>query len=151
MSETMGIETCFCDLYGQISLNIKPVLYAKHVRDFAALSKVISDKEQEYVLVFAVRDDRTVTSGTVVAIGHRDVTTFPVASLFKAAIASGAAGIVVVHNHPSGSLKISKLDKKSLKVWQKAGKLLDIPVIAALIVAKKRWAAYSEPGKRGRL
>jgi DNA repair protein RadC len=55
--------------------------------------------------------------------------------VFRLAIAEGAAGIVVVHNHPSGDPTPSADDRSIRKQLVDAGKIIDIPVYVSFAEA----------------
>ncbi len=55
--------------------------------------------------------------------------------VFAAAIKAMAAGIIVAHNHPSGSLIPSQADIELTKKLRRAGETLDIPVLDHVILA----------------
>lgn len=131
-------------------MKIKPGLHAKGPQDIATLSRPISNQEQEFLIVFNLKGTYEVTSATIVAIGDRNVTVCPQCQVFKSAIAEGAAGIVIVHNHPSGTLKLSKVDKRSIKQWLKIGALLEIAIIDAMVVTEDRWRSYGWLAKDGK-
>jgi len=48
--------------------------------------------------------------------------------VFRAAILAGAAGIILVHNHPSGDPTPSADDRAATRQMVDAGRLLDVPV-----------------------
>src|ERR1041384_5916107 len=54
--------------------------------------------------------------------------------VFRAAIAEAAAGIIVVHNHPSGDPTPSADDRAVTRQLVEAGRLLDLPVYDHVIV-----------------
>jgi DNA repair protein RadC len=64
--------------------------------------------------------------------------------VFRAAIAEAAAGVIVVHNHPSGNPAPSADDKAVTLQLVEAGRLLDIPVYDHLIVAGDRYFSFAE-------
>jgi DNA repair protein RadC len=66
--------------------------------------------------------------------------------VFRAAIAEAAAGVIVVHNHPSGNPAPSADDKAVTLQLVEAGRLLDIPVYDHLIVAGDRYFSFAEAG-----
>lgn len=134
-------------------MKIGPGLHAKGPQDIAALAQPISNQEQEFLVVFNLKGTYEITSVTIVAIGDRNVIVCPQCQVFKSAIVEGAAGIVIVHNHPSGKLKLSKVDKHSIKQWMKIGALLEIAIVDAMVVTEERWRSYgwlAKDGKRNR-
>jgi DNA repair protein RadC len=66
--------------------------------------------------------------------------------VFRAAIAEAAAGIVVVHNHPSGNPAPSADDRAVTRQLVEAGRLLDIPVYDHVIVGGERYFSFAEAG-----
>lgn len=68
------------------------------------------------------------------------------AGVFTTAVRIGAAGIVVVHNHPSGSTTPSAHDVEFTKTLAEAGKVLDIPVVDHVIVSPTGHYSFLEHG-----
>lgn len=66
--------------------------------------------------------------------------------VFREAIKTGAAGIIVVHNHPSGDPSPSAEDIAMTRALVDAGRLLDIPVLDHLIIGRGRFVSLRERG-----
>src|SRR5947199_97142 len=66
--------------------------------------------------------------------------------VFRAAIAEAAAGIIVVHNHPSGDATPSADDRAVTRQLVDAGRLLDLPVYDHVIVGGDRYVSFAEAG-----
>ncbi len=66
--------------------------------------------------------------------------------VFRPAIAEAAAGIIVVHNHPSGDPAPSAEDRAVTRQLVAAGQLLDLPVYDHVIIAGDRWISFSQAG-----
>ncbi len=66
--------------------------------------------------------------------------------VFRAAIAEAAAGIIVVHNHPSGDPTPSADDRTVTRQLVDAGRLLDLPVYDHVIVGGERFVSFAEGG-----
>ncbi|MGH7568248.1 MAG: RadC family protein [Gemmatimonadales bacterium] len=66
--------------------------------------------------------------------------------VFRAAIAEAAAGIIVVHNHPSGDPTPSADDRDVTRQLVDAGRLLDVPVYDHVIVGGERYVSFAEAG-----
>ena len=64
--------------------------------------------------------------------------------VFKNALAQGATALILVHNHPSGTLKPSQADKDITKKIKQAGLLLDIKVLDHLIVTEKTYFSFAD-------
>ena len=66
--------------------------------------------------------------------------------VFRAAIAEAAAGIIVVHNHPSGDPTPSPEDRAVTRQLAEAGKLLDLPLYDHVILAGDRFLSFVAAG-----
>jgi DNA repair protein RadC len=66
--------------------------------------------------------------------------------VFRAAIAEAAAGIIVVHNHPSGDPTPSAEDRAATKQLSSAGRLLDVPLYDHVIIAGDRFVSFATAG-----
>ena len=66
--------------------------------------------------------------------------------VFRAAIAYGAAGIIVAHNHPSGNPAPSANDKAMTTQLVDAGRLLDIPLYDHVIITDGSYFSFAEAG-----
>jgi DNA repair protein RadC len=66
--------------------------------------------------------------------------------VFRAAIAEAAAGIIVVHNHPSGDPTPSAEDRSVTQQLAAAGRLLDVPLYDHVIIAGDRFVSFASAG-----
>ncbi|MEP6571174.1 MAG: DNA repair protein RadC [Gemmatimonadota bacterium] len=66
--------------------------------------------------------------------------------VFRAAISEAAAGIIVVHNHPSGDPTPSAEDRAVTRQLVEAGRLLDLPVYDHVIIAGDRFLSFATAG-----
>jgi DNA repair protein RadC len=69
--------------------------------------------------------------------------------VFRAAIAEAAAGIIVVHNHPSGDPTPSAEDRSVTRQLAEAGRLLDLPLYDHVIIAGDRHLSFAAAGLLG--
>jgi DNA repair protein RadC len=66
--------------------------------------------------------------------------------VFRAAIAEAAAGIIVVHNHPSGDPTPSAEDRTVTRQLAEAGRLLDLPLYDHVVIAGDRYISFATAG-----
>lgn len=66
--------------------------------------------------------------------------------VFKEAIQSNAAQVIVAHNHPSGDTEPSEDDLVITRRLVEAGKILGIEVVDHIIVAKNDFLSFKEKG-----
>jgi DNA repair protein RadC len=110
--------------------------YAARLRDLAV--------EEFHVLALGsqsqVQGDLLITRGILNSslVHPREV--------FRAAIAEAAAGIIVVHNHPSGDPTPSADDRAVTRQLVEAGRMLDVPVYDHVIVGGDRYVSFAEAG-----
>lgn len=65
----------------------------------------------------------------------------------KYAIDTLATSVILVHNHPTGSLNPSYEDDKLTNAVSKGLELLNIKLIDHLIISEERYYSYAEEGK----
>ncbi len=67
--------------------------------------------------------------------------------IFKICLDHHASGIIMGHNHPSGSLTPSDADVKITKKLTEAGRLLEITILDHIIVGENGYYSFAEDGK----
>lgn len=77
----------------------------------------------------------------VISIGTINANLIHPREVFKPAIEYGAAGIILVHNHPSGIIKPSAADIEITEQLINVGKIIGIGVIDHVIVGGGKWAS----------
>jgi DNA repair protein RadC len=66
--------------------------------------------------------------------------------IFKISIETGASGIVLTHNHPSGLCKPSFKDEELTRRIKHFGKLIEMPVLDHLIITDNGYFSFSDNG-----
>ena len=66
--------------------------------------------------------------------------------LFKEAVRQNAVSIIAIHNHPSGDPSPSPEDIALTRDLEKAGRLLDIPLLDHLVIGKGSFVSLKEKG-----
>ena len=79
-----------------------------------------------------------------VYVGSLNVTMVRVGELFRAALQRSAAGIILVHNHPSGDATPSPEDAALTRSAVEAGKLLDVEVLDHLVIGHNCYVSMKE-------
>ena len=115
--------------------------------DAAALvSYDMSALEQEELRVLLLNTRNRVIKIETVYRGSVNSSQVRVGELFKTAIRSAAAAIVVAHNHPSGDPTPSPDDIAVTRAIVEAGRLLDVEVLDHLIIGQGRYVSLKERG-----
>lgn len=94
----------------------------------------VGDTDREYFMVINLNNQNLPNSIEITSIGSLTETMVSPREVFKSAIVSNSARIILCHTHPSGSTSPSDADIKITNALVKIGKFLDIPVIDHLIV-----------------
>lgn len=66
--------------------------------------------------------------------------------LYSMALQTGASGIILAHNHPSGNIKPSDSDLKLTANLKQFGKLIDISLIDHLIISNNKFFSLADKG-----
>jgi DNA repair protein RadC len=66
--------------------------------------------------------------------------------VFADAIADRAAGIIIAHNHPSGTLEASRADIQITERLKEVSKLVGIELLDHVILAKEGYYSFSDEG-----
>lgn len=93
------------------------------------------EQEQFYVLILNTR--RRVTGHILVALGTLDSVVVHPREVYRAAIITGASGIIVMHNHPSGDATPSEADIRVTRDLIKAGQVVKIDCIDHVIMGER--------------
>lgn len=118
-----------------------PAETARILRDYIGES----DREQ-FVIAFLTIRNRLIGVHTV-SVGCLTTALVHPRELFKAAILSGCAGLVMSHNHPSGDPEPSAEDIALTRRIASAGALLGISVLDHLILGEDgRFVSLRERG-----
>lgn len=66
--------------------------------------------------------------------------------VYKAALLSNAAGIITVHNHPSGDPTPSADDRAITRQLVEVGRLIDVPLYDHVVIGDHRYFSFAESG-----
>lgn len=126
----------------------RPVLpRVRSPEDVAALlSPRLRDLPVEEFHVLALDSQSRVRRDVLVTRGLLNSALVHPREVYRAAIAEAAAGIIVVHNHPSGDPTPSPEDKAVTRQLAEAGKLLDLPLYDHVILAGDRFLSFVSAG-----
>jgi adenine-specific DNA-methyltransferase len=119
--------------YDELSPRNNIVLSAQ---DAISLTSEIKDKKKEHLVCLYLNARNTLLQKEVVSIGTLDKSIVHPREIFGPAVELRAAGIILVHNHPSGDVTPSKQDIDVVQTLLEAGKLMGVNVIDFIIVSE---------------
>ncbi|MBG7609981.1 MAG: DNA repair protein RadC [Anaerolineae bacterium] len=106
----------------------------------------MSALEQEHLRVLLLDTRNHVLAIKDIYRGSLNSSQVRVGEIFRAAIRHNAAGLIVVHNHPSGDPTPSPDDIAVTRAIVEAGELLDISVLDHLVIGQGKWVSLKERG-----
>lgn len=106
----------------------------------------LADSDKECMVVLSLNSQLMPLAVEVASIGTADKAFASIKDIFKHAIISNATGIIVGHNHPSGSLDPSAYDISVTKKIKEAGDILEIQVLDHIIVTEKYHSSMKDRG-----
>lgn len=83
-------------------------------------------------------DDKDIFKGTL------NSTTVHPREVFKEAVLKSSAKIIIMHNHPSGSIEPSTQDENLTALMVKCGKIMDIEVMDHIIIGEGFYYSFKE-------
>jgi len=100
--------------------------------------------EQEQMRVVLLDTKNNVLRIANVYTGSLNTAVVRVGEVFREAIRTNSASIIVVHNHPSGDPTPSPEDVRVTEMLVDAGRLLDIAVLDHVVFGRNRWVSLKE-------
>lgn len=113
---------------------------------FELMQPIIGELPHEEFWIIYLNNSNKVLQKNQLSKGGITGTLVDVRLAFKTAIEVGATGIILAHNHPSGTLKPSEADKHITKKLKNAGDSLDIKVLDHLIVTENAYFSFADEG-----
>ena len=102
--------------------------------------------DREWFGTVLVNTRNRVIDVDVVSIGSLNGTLVTPREVFKPALLTNAAALVLWHNHPSGEVEPSSEDVALTRRLKHAGQVLGIKVLDHVIVTKDRYYSFQESG-----
>lgn len=108
---------------------------------------LLCDLHHEELWVALISQSGKVIEKIKISQGGINETSADIRLIMKAAINALASGIILCHNHPSGSLSPSRNDDTLTTRLQGAAKLMDIKLLDHIIIADNMYYSYADEGK----
>jgi DNA repair protein RadC len=111
---------------------------------FELMQPIIGELPHEEFWIIYLNNSNKVIQKNQLSKGGITGTLVDVRLVMKMAIEVGAVGLILAHNHPSGSLKPSEADKQITQKLKQAADSLDIKVIDHLIITEKTYFSFAD-------
>jgi len=79
-----------------------------------------------------------------ISAGDITSTTIPKRYIFQLALLVNAVAFIIIHNHPSGTLKVSSADKAITKKLCSAGEIMDVKVLDHIIITSEDYVSFAD-------
>ena len=124
--------------------DLKKVTSSKAVYDI--MQPLIGELPHEEFWVLYLNNSNKVIYKSQLSKGGITGTIVDVRLAFKLALEHNATGMILVHNHPSGTLQASEPDRQITKQMQQAGQSLSINILDHVIVTEKSYLSFADEG-----
>ncbi|BAF73233.1 RadC family protein [Sulfurovum sp. NBC37-1] len=108
--------------------------------------KQFSTKTQEHFLTITLDGASHIINTRTVFIGTLNQSLVHPREVFSDAISDRAAGIIIAHNHPSGTLESSRADIQITQRLKEVSKLVGIELLDHVILSKNGYYSFSDEG-----
>ncbi len=113
---------------------------------YEAIKPHLEDLKHEEFWILILNRRKQIIKKQLISSGGVSGTVADPKIIFHLALQELASSIVLIHNHPSGSLKPSQSDLSLTKKLKKAGDVLDIPVVDHLIYTDDGYYSFADEG-----
>lgn len=127
---------------GEEALEKKKITSSHSV--FELMQPVIGELEHEEFWIIYLNNSNKVIQKSQLSKGGITGTLVDVRLVLKSALEVGATGLILAHNHPSGTLKPSEADKQITNKLKTAAESLDIKVLDHLIITEKAYFSFAD-------
>lgn len=101
-----------------------------------AIYDYLDGADREHMGIMCLNTKNEILNCTTAHIGSLNGATVHPREVFKTAILSNAASIIIFHNHPSGNPTPSKEDRNMTLRLKEAGKILGIELLDSIIIGE---------------
>jgi len=137
-------DTCSEYLSSNIQGEVIALTTPESVKDFARM-KLGGDQNESFLVIF-MNNQNSVIDSEVLFSGTVNKTIIYPRNVIQKALLKNATGLILVHNHPSGSLKPSKHDLELTASMKSAAETLSIRLVDHLIVTQNDTLSFVEKG-----
>lgn len=125
---------------------LKDGVKVKNAENIIKLTEELKGKRQEYFLTLTLDGASNLIQKRTVFIGTLNQSIVHPREIFADAIGDRAAGIIFVHNHPSGNVDPSKEDILLTRRLVEVGKIIGIEVVDHVIIGKDEYFSFQAEG-----
>ncbi len=111
---------------------------------FELMQPIIGELPHEEFWIIYLNNSNKVIQKNQLSKGGITGTLVDIRLALKTALEVGAVGLILVHNHPSGTLKPSEADKNLTQKLKVAAQSLDIKILDHLIITENSYFSFAD-------
>ncbi len=97
---------------------------------------LVTDWDKEFIIGLYLDAHNGLKMAVVVSMGSMVASILHPREVYRPAISCASAGVILLHNHPTGDVRPSPEDILASKQIKKGGEILDIPLLDSVIFNK---------------
>ena len=113
-------------------------------KDAIALNYDLKEKKKEYLVCLFLNARNTLLKKEIISIGTLDKSLIHPREIFGPAVELRSAGIILLHNHPSGDPTPSEQDREVFHKIIEAGKIMGVNVLDFIIIGDEKNYSFFE-------
>ena len=114
--------------------------------DVYSLLNQYATMEREHFLLVTLDGSSKVIEQRVIHIGTLNQSLVHPREIFRPAILDNSVGIIIAHNHPSGTLEASRADIQITQRLKEVAKLVGIELLDHVILSSQGYYSFSDEG-----
>ena len=126
------------------SLSNLKILNSKDI--FVTFKYYFINQKQELLIAVFLDANRRLIAYKKIYIGTNNHLNLSHHEIFKEALLHASTNVILLHNHPNGSVYPSKEDIKTTKKLKELGKILDINIIDHIIMTDDNYYSFLDNG-----
>ena len=120
---------------------------SRDVNEYIRSVYPVSIEIREAMVVLLLNNSNRTLGYSIASIGGLTGTLVDVRLVLRDALLTQATGLILIHNHPSGTLKPSQSDINITTKVKKAAELMDIKLLDHLILTEEAYYSFADEGK----
>lgn len=119
-------------------------VYSIMQRILARANKI--DRNKEHFWTVGLNSGNQIIYIELISLGNTRMVPVEPMQVFRVAVLKGAVSLILIHNHPSGTLKPTTADQDVTDRLLQVGRILDIEVIDHLIISEEGYYGFAGSG-----
>ena len=115
----------------------------RYLREIIDLERI--DLVEFFWVMYLTNSNRLIAVAEI-GVGSTNLVAVSVKTIFQKALLINAVGIIVAHNHPSGSLRASEADIAMTKKIKSAAKIFEMALVDHLIITSEGFLSFAQEG-----